>query len=149
MHVLQIVIWVFLFYFISSLGNYVLIAKNEQKKIIYINLFIALFNIIGNIIFIPKYHLIGGSTVTLVSQILLVIITFFLIRRELEIRKIIFYVFFLFFSGVLSGYCVFLANNYLSHIGNFLALFILSMMFGLLYLSFWFFTKKFAKIMLS
>lgn len=57
-HVMQIVSVVFLFYFISSLANYILIAKNEQKKIIFVNLFIAIFNIIGNLLIIPHYHFI-------------------------------------------------------------------------------------------
>ena len=45
-HALQIVAWVFLFYFISSLANYILIAQNNQKKIIYINLANAIINLI-------------------------------------------------------------------------------------------------------
>jgi O-antigen/teichoic acid export membrane protein len=43
---LRIVGWIFLVYFISSLYTYILIARGEQKKMMYINASIALLNII-------------------------------------------------------------------------------------------------------
>jgi O-antigen/teichoic acid export membrane protein len=42
---LSIVAWIFLVYFISSLYTYILIARGEQRKMMYINAFIALLNI--------------------------------------------------------------------------------------------------------
>ena len=73
---LRIVAWIFLVYFISSLYTYILIAQGEQRKMMYINAFIALINIIGNIIFIPLYSFIGSAWVTLITQILLLVVTF-------------------------------------------------------------------------
>lgn len=43
---LRIVGWIFLVYFISSLYTYILIARGEQRKMMYINAFVALLNII-------------------------------------------------------------------------------------------------------
>ena len=73
---LRIVAWIFLVYFISSLYTYILIARGEQRKMMYINAVIALINIIGNIIFIPLYSFIGSAWVTLITQVLLLVVTF-------------------------------------------------------------------------
>lgn len=83
---MRIVAWIFLFYFISSLSNYTLIAKGEQKKIMYVNTLIAIVNIVGNILVIPHYSFIGSAWVTLLSQVLLVIITWYLVRASYENR---------------------------------------------------------------
>lgn len=82
---LKIVAPIFLIYFLSSLYTYILIAKWEQKKMMYINAFVALANIIGNIIFIPKYSFIGSAWVTLATQILLLLITFFVAHKKKSI----------------------------------------------------------------
>lgn len=82
---LKIVAPIFLVYFLSSLYTYILIAKWEQKKMMYINAFVALANIVGNIIFIPEYSFIGSAWVTLITQILLLCITFFVVHKKKSI----------------------------------------------------------------
>lgn len=72
---LRIVAFIFLFYFLSSLSTYLLIAHNEQKKLLKINALIAGLNIIGNALVIPYYSFIGSAWVTLLCQILLLILT--------------------------------------------------------------------------
>ncbi len=81
---MSIVAWVFLFYFISSLLTYTLIARGEQRKMIRINGIVAIINIIGNLIFIPYYSFIGSAWVTLVSQFLLICITGWYVRRDIS-----------------------------------------------------------------
>ncbi len=66
---LQIVVWIFFLYFLSSLFTYTLIARSEQRKMLLINTAIALLNIVGNIIIIPYYSFIGSAYVTLLSQV--------------------------------------------------------------------------------
>ena len=48
----------------------------------YINASIAILNIVGNIIFIPMYSFVGSAWVTLVTQILLLILTYIAVRRK-------------------------------------------------------------------
>jgi O-antigen/teichoic acid export membrane protein len=79
---LRIVGWIFLVYFVSSLYTYILIARGQQKRMMYINAGIAILNIVGNIIFIPIYSFIGSAWVTLVTQILLLILTYIAVRRR-------------------------------------------------------------------
>ncbi len=80
---LRIVAWIFLVYFVSSLYTYILIARWEQKKMLYINAIVALLNIVGNIIFIPIYSFIGSAWVTLGTQIFLLILTYSVTRKKL------------------------------------------------------------------
>ena len=79
---LRIVGWIFLVYFVSSLYTYILIARWEQRQMMYINAGIAILNIVGNIVFIPIYSFIGSAWVTLVTQILLLIMTYIAVQRK-------------------------------------------------------------------
>ena len=78
--VMGIVVWIFLFYFISSLATYILIAHGRQRSMMIVNAGIAFFNVVGNILVIPHYSFIGSAIVTLISQIFLVIATSYLVR---------------------------------------------------------------------
>jgi O-antigen/teichoic acid export membrane protein len=79
---MRIVVWIFLVYFVSSLYTYALIARGEQKRMMYINAVVAILNIIGNIIFIPLFSFIGSAWVTLVTQIFLLILTWWFVREK-------------------------------------------------------------------
>lgn len=140
--VMQIVAWVFLFYFISSLANYILIAKNEQKKIIYVNLFIALINIIGNLVVIPFYSFIGSAVVTLASQILLVMISLFLVRDTLHFKKMLAKSVLLLVAGLFSGCLAFMAMNFVATKSLFFSLAISGSIFGIVYLGLWWLIRK-------
>lgn len=78
---LRIVAWIFLVYFLSSLYTYTLIAQGRQRQMMYINALVAAINIIGNIIVIPHYSFIGSAWVTLMTQILLLILTWWQAKK--------------------------------------------------------------------
>ncbi len=84
---MRIVIWIFLFYFVSSLSTYILIAREEQSRMMWINAIVAIVNIVGNLIVIPHYSFIGSAYVTLATQILLMIITWWYARDTIQIKK--------------------------------------------------------------
>ncbi len=86
---MAIVVWIFLFYFISSLATYILIAHSRQRSMMIVNAGIALFNVVGNILVIPHYSFMGSAIVTLISQILLVIATWYLVRDDLVFKVIL------------------------------------------------------------
>ena len=86
---MQIVVWIFLFYFLSSLFTLTLIARSEQKKMLMINLVIAILNIIGNIIIIPYYSFIGSAWVTLISQVCLLVVTGIVARHNIRFRQVL------------------------------------------------------------
>ena len=101
---MRIVIWIFLFYFISSLLTYILIARGEQSRMMWINGVIAILNIIGNILIIPHYSFIGSAWVTLVTQILLMLITWWYIRDSIVIHKNLLFAMLLSLIAIISIY---------------------------------------------
>lgn len=66
-----VVLGVVVFYFISNIFNYILIASENQSKLLRINSIVTGVNIIGNMIMIPFFSFIWSGIVTLVSQIVL------------------------------------------------------------------------------
>ncbi len=84
---MRIVIWIFLFYFVSSLSTYIMIARGEQTRMMWINGAIAVINIVGNIVFIPHYSFVGSAWVTLITQIFLMTITWWWVRDTIHIRQ--------------------------------------------------------------
>jgi len=71
---LRVVLWVLMFHFIALWFIYMFIAQEKQSFLLKVNIWITLFNIVGNILVIPGYSFVGAAIVTLLSQILLMII---------------------------------------------------------------------------
>lgn len=99
-----IVLFVLLFYFISSLFTYVFISSKNEKKLIFINLIITFVNIIWNFILIPKYSFLWAAIVTFFSQIILFILLYYYSRKIIKFDfdfiymiKIILFIIILFF----------------------------------------------------
>jgi len=76
-----IVLSVIVFYFISLVFIYSLVASNNQGKLLKINIVVTIFNIIWNIILIPKYSFIWAGIITLLSQVLLMILWYFYTKK--------------------------------------------------------------------
>lgn len=83
--VFPIVLWVLVFHFISLVFIYSLIASNKQSILLKINIAITIFNIIWNIILIPKYSFVWAWIVTLLSQILLMVSWYIFSRKISEL----------------------------------------------------------------
>ncbi len=83
---LFIVLAVILFYFISLIYIYIFIASKNQWKLLKINIFITLFNILWNIILIPKYSFIWAGVTTLLSQVLLVWLWYYYSRHIIAFK---------------------------------------------------------------
>ncbi len=55
----------------------------------WINGIIALVNIIGNILVIPYYGFMGSAYITVLSQVLLLIFTWYVTRRHIHLRSVL------------------------------------------------------------
>ncbi len=84
--VFPIVLWVLVFYFLSLVFIYSLITVKKQSLLLNINIVIAIFNIIWNIIFIPKYSFMWAWFVTLFSQVLLMVLWYIYSSRYIKIK---------------------------------------------------------------
>ena len=108
-----IVLAVLLFNAISLLFIYIYIAAKKQSILLKINIFITLFNVIWNIILIPKYSFVWAWIITLVSQALLFIISYYYSRKIIKFsfpRKFIFKIIFL--SVIIFFIVNYLLQNY-------------------------------------
>ena len=81
---LQILIWAVAVMFQGIICGYMMIAINEQKTSLYIDILALLLNIILNIILIPKLTFIGTSIVTLLTEIFAIVPTIYIIQKRLE-----------------------------------------------------------------
>lgn len=142
---MQIVVFIFLFYFLSSLFTYLLIAHDEQKKLLRINFIITIANLVGNLILIPFYSFVGSAWVTLVCQVLLLIQTYYSTRHLVHFNFLPGFTFStLLFAAVASGVNWYLLS--ILHTGIFLSLVICTAVFSVVYLGgvggVWFLTRK-------
>lgn len=87
-----IVFFVILFYFLSLVFIYVLVAAEKQSKLLKINIFITIFNIVWNILLIPKYSFMWAWFTTLLSQILLFIFWYYHTKKLINFKFPIFFI---------------------------------------------------------
>ncbi|MDD3145425.1 MAG: oligosaccharide flippase family protein [Candidatus Gracilibacteria bacterium] len=104
-----VVFFVILFYFLSLVFIYVLIGAEKQGKLLKINIFITIFNIVGNIILIPKYSFMGAGVTTLVSQILLFSFGYYYTKKILDFK----FPFLFVIRGVIVGIIIYLFGFFL------------------------------------
>lgn len=83
-NVLRILVFALVFIFFGNFFNAVLIAGNKQKKLTLILLVVAIFNIICNLIFIPKFSYLASATISVLTEMIVVAGTFYFVFRELN-----------------------------------------------------------------
>ncbi|HEY4721850.1 MAG TPA: flippase, partial [Anaerolineae bacterium] len=66
---LQIMIWSIPFGWINSITNYVLIALGQQSKLTRAFIVGLAFNVIANLILIPRFSYIGAALITILSEL--------------------------------------------------------------------------------
>ncbi len=74
------------FVYISSIFGEILIARDFRKKMIIVSSFILVFNILLNLYLIPRYSYNGAASATLISEILLIFISWLAIRKSVAIN---------------------------------------------------------------
>ncbi len=81
---LQILIWTLVLFPAANILGNGLVASHQQKIDLLINVLSASFNIVLNLILIPKYSHVGAGIATLLS------ITFFVIIQQIFVRRVLF-----------------------------------------------------------
>lgn len=82
----QILIFALLFQFLNVLFAFILIAVNQQTKLLYINAVCVVINIVTNIIFIPKYGFVGAAFTSVFCEFFILFATFFVARHYLAFK---------------------------------------------------------------
>ena len=79
--VLQILIWTVCFLFVNGACSLVLNASHQEYSVTKIYSIAAVFNVVLNLILIPKYSVYGASVATVLSEILILILELYMIRK--------------------------------------------------------------------
>ena len=82
---LQLLIWSIPIGWINSITNYVLIALGEQRRLTRAFIIGVGFNILANLIFLPRYSYPAAAIITLFSELLLLIAFYHYLRRSLGV----------------------------------------------------------------
>lgn len=110
--VLIILSFASIFIYLNVLFGEVMIAKDMRKTLIWISVIVLLFNIISNIIFIPKYSYVAAAYTTLASEIVLLALGYLVSRQVLPISIDLFRGIKLIFSAFLSIILALLLKDY-------------------------------------
>lgn len=105
------------FTYLTSFFGFVLIAFGHQKKLLWINLFAVLFNLFSNLWVIPVYGLRGAATTSAISEGMILILSFFVIRKITNqfspdwksLLKMT-------FSAVMMGIAVYFTQNFFTNL---------------------------------
>jgi len=80
---LQLLIWSIPFGFINSVTQYVLIALDEQRFLTKSFLVATSFNILANLLLIPRFSYVASSVITILSEIALLILFYNCVHKHL------------------------------------------------------------------
>jgi O-antigen/teichoic acid export membrane protein len=80
---LRLMVWSILFGWINSLTNYVLVALDQQARMKWAFLAGVSFNVVTNLLFVPLYGFQAAAVTTILSELVLLIAFYRLLRRAL------------------------------------------------------------------
>lgn len=127
--------------FLSHLFGYTVISLGQQKKLVWPNLVLVFFNIGLNLILIPKISYIGAAITTVLTEMLVVLLYFAVMRRFFDKKIHLQILWKVIFSGIVLG----LVLKFLS----FLALWYLVPLGGLVYFLSLYLVKGISKEMIT
>ena len=70
-----------LFFFLSSPLSWVLVVRNKQKYLPAVYGIALIFNVVFNIIFIPRYNYLASAAIIVLTEFLVLVALYFLVRR--------------------------------------------------------------------
>jgi O-antigen/teichoic acid export membrane protein len=82
--VLRILIFSLGCIFFGNFFNIILISGNKQKKLMVIMAIAAVFNILANLIFIPRYSYLAAAIISLATEFIVTILAFYVAVKELN-----------------------------------------------------------------
>lgn len=142
---LQIILFSFVIGSINIIFNYTLIAIGRQAQLLWINGSCAIFNLATNLIFIPMYGFRGAAFATVASELLVLGLVLFTVKKYLPFKISFNRTFRTFVSALIMGLAVWAIERPLhSAIGTYGTLIII-MIGGFVYVASLFATKAVTK----
>ena len=81
----QVIIWSIPIGFVNSITQYVLIAVNQQHTLTRAFVLGVVFNVVGNMLFIPSFGYVGAAAATILSEFSLLIPFSIMVRRHVGV----------------------------------------------------------------
>jgi len=110
--VLRVLIFALGFIFFGHFFNMLLIVGNAQRKLMQAPMIAAAFNILLNTFLITRYSYVGAAAASVATEILVVSLTAFLVRRHIRYAPSLDRIGRIFLSGALMGGVLFLLEPY-------------------------------------
>lgn len=108
---LKILVFALAFIFFGHFFNYILIAGNLQKKLMGVLFVCAIFNISLNLILIPRLSFTGAAVTSLLTEILVVLLTFFITMKYVRYIPKLEKLGNILLSGLIMGLFLFVFGN--------------------------------------
>ena len=99
------------FSYLNTLFSFSLVASDQQSKLLVINFIGVLFNTTTNLIFIPVYGFIGAAITTALSEIIILIGTYYYLTKNIRIPLPLIHSFKIIIAGLIMGLATFLAQK--------------------------------------
>ena len=103
----QILVFALLFQFLNVLFAFILIAVDQQKKLLYINAACVLFNLVANYMVIPEYGFRGAAVTSVLSEMFILIANFYYARKYVNFKINLKNLAKIILSAALMGFAVF------------------------------------------
>lgn len=81
---LSILIFALIFQFLNTLFAFILISVDQQKKLLYISAACVLFNLVGNLLFIPTYGFRAAAVTSVLSELFILLGNYYLAKRHFD-----------------------------------------------------------------
>lgn len=109
----NVIFFMILFFYIWIIFSYLLIATNNQKKLLKISIILTIINIIWNIILIPYYSFIWAWLVTVITQIIFLILVYNQAKKLINFKYPYIFMLYVLILWLLVYFILsFLINNY-------------------------------------
>lgn len=109
----NVIFFMILFFYIWIIFSYLLIATNNQKKLLKISIILTIINIIWNIILIPYYSFIWAWLVTVITQIIFLILVYNQAKKLINFNYPYIFMLYVLILWLLVYFILsFLINNY-------------------------------------
>jgi len=105
---LKILVLAVLFQFLNILFSFILVALNKQTKLLYINAACVLFAILADFIFVPIYGFRGATATSVLSELFILLGTYFVAKKYLDFSINFKNLFKIIFSALVMGLALYL-----------------------------------------
>lgn len=92
-----------IFIYLSGMFGEIMIAKDMRRTMLKVAVFILIFNVATNMLLIPRYSFIGASYATLISEVIMMSIGWFIVRKSMGLSIDFFRIFKLILIGFVSS----------------------------------------------